>query len=629
MMGNTYQRPLEELLEKIPEYGWAATEGKPEAGALRDEIDRAFIRLDEAQSKYAKPLRITEGELTAQDMKGSIPSRLRDQWKAAMMLSGGDLLDAVDGLSGNLRVLIAQVGDTSGLIHDPDSDSSYLMDFTLVRMPQTQARIADIRRSGKRAVEAGTSTEEERRDFAVSGAMLDDDDLGSALSDADSAFDENKDYYGGNPSLKANLSPALKTYREANKALVDVVGRLASGEKVSKDDFLPVAGEARKQSFAVWRVAVGELDELLRIRIRRNQNERLVCLLLTSLAIGVAGFMAAYVVRELNRALEENSGALSATLRKTTDEARNLREGSRQIADAATRQAEALERTSSSLEEMTSMTSQTSDHSREGRTVAEDARAAVEGGTSRMHDLGEAIRHVGRLRRQMETTMDEIKVSNSAISKVIKTIDEIAFQTNILALNAAVEAARAGTAGAGFAVVADEVRSLALRAGEAAKETEGLIETSISRSDQGVSVGREVGNMLESVEGLAAKVGEQLRAISGKVAQVDHMMSEISEATVQQAEGIQLAATAVLELDQATQTNAREAQQVAQAAVRLTDQTEDLGEVVEALDRLLKGTYAEAAFKPEGRDVRLRKAVPGSAARLRAVPVVLGIARRG
>ena len=120
------------------------------------------------------------------------------------------------------------------------------------------------------------------------------------------------------------------------------------------------------------------------------------------------------------------------------------------------------------------MTRSNAEHAREAKNLADTARQAAESGTAEI--------------QQMSQAMDAIKEASHNIAKIIKSIDEIAFQTNILALNAAVEAARAGEAGLGFAVVADEVRNLAQRSAQAARETAEKIEDSIRKSERGVQI---------------------------------------------------------------------------------------------------------------------------------------------
>jgi methyl-accepting chemotaxis protein len=178
----------------------------------------------------------------------------------------------------------------------------------------------------------------------------------------------------------------------------------------------------------------------------------------------------------------------------------------------------------------------------------------------------------------MAEAMDAIKASSDDIAKIIKTIDEIAFQTNILALNAAVEAARAGEAGAGFAVVADEVRNLAQRCAQAAKETAAKIEDSVQKSSNGVEI--------------SSKVAKSLEDIVGKARQVDELAGEVASASAEQSQGIEQVNTAVSQMDKVTQSNAANAEESASAAEELNAQAESLKEAVNNLLTMVDGDKA-------------------------------------
>jgi len=178
--------------------------------------------------------------------------------------------------------------------------------------------------------------------------------------------------------------------------------------------------------------------------------------------------------------------------------------------------------------------------------------------------------------------MDGINASSQKISKIIKVIDEIAFQTNILALNAAVEAARAGEAGMGFAVVADEVRNLAQRCAQAAKDTAGLIEESIDRANGGKIKVDEVALSIHSITEEAAKI---------KV-----LVDEINLGSVEQSRGIDQITRSITQMENVTQSNAANAEESAAAAQQLNAQAESMREIVRSLKDMVDGESPSIAI---------------------------------
>jgi methyl-accepting chemotaxis protein len=225
---------------------------------------------------------------------------------------------------------------------------------------------------------------------------------------------------------------------------------------------------------------------------------------------------------------------------------------SQSLASGASQQAASLEEISASLEELSSMTNQNADNAVQATTLSSESQTSASKGQAEM--------------KMMSTAMDEIKSSSSEISKIIKVIDEIAFQTNLLALNAAVEAARAGEAGKGFAVVADEVRNLAQRSAEAAKNTSAMIEDSTERADNGVSIAARVGKVFEEI-------------VSG-TSKVNTLLDEISSAAKEQSTGIGEINSGVAELDKVTQQNAGNAEELASAAQETAAQVATLRDVI-------------------------------------------------
>ena len=233
------------------------------------------------------------------------------------------------------------------------------------------------------------------------------------------------------------------------------------------------------------------------------------------------------------------------------------------LASSSGEQAAAIQETSASLEEMASMTAKTAEHAKSADILANQTKTAAEEGRTDVQNMNKA--------------MSAIKSSADNIAKIIKTIDEIAFQTNILALNAAVEAARAGEAGSGFAVVAEEVRSLAQRSAAAAAETADKIADSISKSEEGVQVCSHVSNRLEDITTKALKTSE--------------LISEIASASREQSIGLSQSTEGMAQIDKATQTNAAAAEEMAAGAHELHNQANGLNQNIQILSQLINGKH--------------------------------------
>lgn len=250
------------------------------------------------------------------------------------------------------------------------------------------------------------------------------------------------------------------------------------------------------------------------------------------------------IVRSLKKTLRRVVDDLGEGAEQVAAASSEVATASQTLAEGASEQAASLEETGASLEEMTSMVRRNAEAANKAKSLANETRVAADSGTSAM--------------AEMQSAMNDIKTSSADIAKIVKSIDEIAFQTNILALNAAVEAARAGEAGLGFAVVADEVRNLAQRSAASAKETSEKIEDAISKSERGVQI--------------SAKVAENFSQITLKTREVDQYVAEIATASNEQAQGIAQVNTAVTQMDKVTQANAASAEESASASQELNAQ---------------------------------------------------------
>jgi methyl-accepting chemotaxis protein/methyl-accepting chemotaxis protein-1 (serine sensor receptor) len=363
--------------------------------------------------------------------------------------------------------------------------------------------------------------------------------------------------------LYAKIKPALERYYQAWDG-VAVISRTGKNEEAAKK----YMAEA-DSPFHATKEAIEAETEFNRKSGDRNTaaaastGARLKWLTWLVLIISVvAGSGIFYlVVRSINKVLHRTVSELAEGAEQITSASSQVASSSQSLAQGASEQAASLEETSASSEEITSMT----------RKNAENSQSAA----GMMAEVDHQVAEGNRTLEQMVVSMRDITTSADKISKIIKVIDEIAFQTNILALNAAVEAARAGEAGMGFAVVADEVRNLAQRSAQAAKDTAALIEESISKSNEGSTK--------------LQQVTEVIQAITDSAGKVKTLVDEVNLGSQEQARGIEQISKAIAQMDQVTQSTAANAEESASASEEMSAQAEALNNIVLQLRSMVGG----------------------------------------
>jgi len=293
-----------------------------------------------------------------------------------------------------------------------------------------------------------------------------------------------------------------------------------------------------------------------------TRDYRWLNLMLFLILVAFTGVLAGFFIsHSITRPLKEVIRSLSDCSADMLFTAVQGKDASSALAERSLQQAASLEEVSASLEEMSSMTRSNADNALKTRDIAENALNLIQDTDRFMTDL--------------MTSMKDITAASKETSKIVKTIDEIAFQTNLLSLNAAVEAARAGNTGAGFAVVAGEVRNLALRSAEAARNTSALIEGNVKKIAEGEKIASGTIGVFKSV----AQGSEDIR----------NLIAEMTSASDSQAEGIRQVNKAITEMDHVTQSNAESAEEAATFSRHLNERATQMKELVDRLNSMVGG----------------------------------------
>ena len=346
---------------------------------------------------------------------------------------------------------------------------------------------------------------------------------------------------------------------------------------------------------AAFAAEMNQQIDLTKTNIDRNVAHGLWLIALGSLAVlGLVLVVAVIWTRKsITRPIIQAVQGLSGVTHEVTSNAGNVSSSSQQLAEGASEQAASLEETNAAMKEMATMTRSNADHSNQADGLMKEAR--------------KVIAEAGQGMEEMTASMDQIAEAGGEISKIVNSIDEVAFQTNLLALNAAVEAARAGEAGAGFAVVANEVRALALRAAEAAKNTQALVEQTVSRISQGSE--------------LVSKTQTGFRKVAETAGKVASLVSEIAAASAEQSQGIDQVNIAISQMDQVVQRTAASAEESASVSEELNNQARTMKDMVALLAALVAGNGNGAGTASGGRGPRGRRTLrPGAGSESKADP---------
>lgn len=494
-------------------------------------------------------------------------------------------------LINNIIALITRVNDTSGLLLDPEPDSSNLIDLLVIKVPPIIESL-DSLRSNSAAGLLSTQTDASKFELAI---------FISSIRDQVNAIQRNlKVAYEFNPDLESRLTGVYGEFENNIKKFTQAVdGQIGYSDSstgnvvnsnISAQDMFRIGSTAIASAIRLNEQTIPTISQLLKSRIDSLSNKKDIALFEVVISIFISFIIAFYITRYISQNVDglvavikqfskgnltmelfENNdkdeisqlyNSLHDLQFKLADVISNIRLGTSEVGSASEQvaqgnanlsqrtqeQASSLEEVASSMEEMTGTVGQNADNAQQANQLALSAREQADAG--------------GAVVSRAMSAMSEINDSSKKIADIIGVIDEIAFQTNLLALNAAVEAARAGEQGRGFAVVASEVRNLAGRSATAAKEIKALIQDSVNKTQDGTKLVDESGHALTEIVQAVKKVSD--------------IVAEIAAASREQSEGINQVNKALLQMDDMTQQNAALVEEAAAAAEAIDAQSKEL-----------------------------------------------------
>lgn len=640
--GNQIIRPLAAVLNSAADLRVMLAmgrEGRPVTDPLATiikSIDREMAALADVYAAVGNDLQFTDEGLAARGRDGLALEAVQSKWEtlsnAVQAMPQQDHEAGVTAFIADIRGMIAHAGDTSNLILDPDLDSYYLMDVTLLVMPQTFDRLSVIGSNVYTWQGAGIDGDK-KLETAVLARMLDEGDIARVVADVDTSLKEDAHFYGKSATYERNLVGPFNDYRDANRKLVSTLTALSAGEAISRDDFIRVFQTAKEAGYVFWDVGLDELDTLLDIRIADMRTQQVEILVLSALALAVS--LAAYimVIFSLTKPLssllatmqrlsnndtsvdiaygqaQSEIGAMAraiAVFKNNALETERLRQQQAQTDEENARQrrqlladlaenfqqevggivssvARAAGDMGDTAQLLARLVDDTSSKSSSVAGASDVASANVQAVASAAEELSASIREISQQvshssmvaqQAKEKATESNHKVRSlvtaaEKIGVVVNLISDIAEQTNLLALNATIEAARAGEAGKGFAVVASEVKSLANQTANATSQIEVQIKAIQDATMGAAQAIGEITETIDAISGIATSVAAAVEEQGAATGEIARNVQQASVGTREVAENIQ-------QVTVVTQESGRASGQVLSASAALSQQSQQL-----------------------------------------------------
>jgi methyl-accepting chemotaxis protein len=578
-LGVSYVKEATKLQRAVAEYQRAAIDAaaksQPTPKEARAALDERWARLEAADKELGTKLGTTESLSKVREALAALPAE-------ASGVAG--IYDRCRTLGASVNAVIIAASDGSGLMLDPDLDTFYLMDVSIVRMPLTLERLSRMEALVGAMTVIGRPDADVLLELGRLDTLVEDQSTGMVAGLGK--------VLGVHPESRSALAylPVQTSMQELRKRALSAPG---TGGAAAAVELRSLGDAAGASAWALQAQAAEQLDGLLKERAAKTWSAIQMAGAVVASFMLLAGYLfyAFFLVmngglREVERHLRSMTEGdlttsphpwgcdeaaqlmqtlqnMQASLRGIVREVRTASDGLVQAgAEIAGASMDLSQRSEQAAAQLEASASAMDEISATVQNTADTSRAASDLATANASGAGQG----GQTIAQVVATMQGVHDASMRISEIISVIDGIAFQTNILALNAAIEAARAGEHGKGFAVVAGEVRGLAQRSASAAREIKGLITDSVDRVSGGTRI--------------VGQAGQQIRELVVTADRMKGLMSEVLRAAAEQSAGVHSIGESLQTLDTQTQQNAALVEQTAAAAGSLRDQAVALSDRV-------------------------------------------------
>ena len=617
--GNTFQKPLEKILKALLIHKNAAITvlaGDAASNAIvakeQGVLDSALRTLEGMDKELGSVLQFTQDGLSKRkrdDAKIDNLSKKWDQLRKSWQTLSVDICKAEhDNLIKIVRTMITHLGDTSNLILDPDLDSFYMVDVSLVALPQAQERISTLLSLYSSAVKSGSKKEEDKTALTAQLTLFSQSDIDRIFASIETALNEDNNFYGKSETLHKNLPSPTEKLKKSTDNFVKLLTNIKPEQFTKADPKILEAGnDCLEDSFTLWDICSNELEELLNKRIAKFKYDRFYSLLLSALALSLSFLLVWYIGKGITGPIRTSSarldklasgdlasvveiqgqgelGAMSQSLSKAVS-------GMNNAIVLISSNAQKLIHSSSNQRQvsrgMVANATETSAQANAIASAAEEVSVNIQSVAGAAEEMGATIREIAKQAQQAAQVANEavtiaetgnkavlrLGENSTIIGNVIKVITSIAEQTNLLALNASIEAARAGEFGKGFAVVASEVKELAKETSKATEDIRTKIEGIQSDTREAVSSNEKTRNIIN-------KIHEIQNTIAGAVEEQAATTREITRNVADAAMGSTEIAKNITGLAEAAQSTSKGATELEKAAMGLDSMASELEQLV-------------------------------------------------